>query len=96
MKPFYKTLTCLMLFLLLLSVGSFQALATDKFDINSASVEQLVMIKGVGEVIAQRIVTYRQQHHGFASLDELSQIKGIGEKKLDAMLPFLTLVNAKK
>jgi len=95
MKFFSKSLTCLLLFLLLLSVGNFQAVAADKLDVNSATVEQLVEIKGVGEVIAQRIVDYRQQHNGFTSLAELNEVKGIGDKKLEQMTPYLTLVKAK-
>ncbi|SHI76360.1 competence protein ComEA [Malonomonas rubra DSM 5091] len=95
MRFFSKSLTCLLLFLLLLSVGSFQAVAADKLDVNSATVEQLVEIKGVGDVIARRIVDYRQQHNGFTSLAELSEVKGIGDKKLEQMTPYLTLVKAK-
>jgi competence protein ComEA len=92
MKTVWKTVVCLLLGVLLLSGGGFQALAVEKLDINSATVEQLVEINGVGDVLAQRIVDYRQSHKRFKSIDELSLVKGIGEKKLEKLRPFLTLV----
>ncbi|MBI2042512.1 MAG: helix-hairpin-helix domain-containing protein [Candidatus Nealsonbacteria bacterium] len=52
--------------------------ASEKIDINTASPEELQAIKGVGPVIAQKIIDARP----FSSIDDLIKIKGIGEKKL--------------
>ncbi len=48
-------------------------------------------IKGLGEVLAQRIIDYRERYGGFDSLEELMEVDGIGEKRLAAWMPYLTL-----
>ena len=48
-------------------------------DINTATSEQLQTLTGIGEVIAQRIIDYREEHGPFTSIDELLNVKGIGE-----------------
>ncbi len=68
-----------------------QEMATERLNLNTATVEELVQIKGIGETLARRIVEYRDQHGPFRSVDDLLQVKGIGEKKLKAMRPFVTV-----
>lgn len=53
----------------------------DLVDLNTATVEQLQTIDGVGPVMAERIFTWRQEHGRFTSVDELQEIDGIGPKK---------------
>lgn len=86
-----KRLVCVSMFVSVLLVGSLPAFSAEKVDINTASVEQLVEVKGIGEVLAQRIVEYRQAHDGFASLEELNNVKGVGGKSLKKLRPYLTL-----
>jgi len=58
------------------------AQAGDKININSATVEELQTVKGIGSKTAEAIVAYRSEHGSFKSVDELEHVKGIGEKSL--------------
>ncbi|MBF6592273.1 MAG: helix-hairpin-helix domain-containing protein, partial [Ktedonobacterales bacterium] len=54
-------------------------------DINTADAQTLAQaIKGIGPQKAAAIVTYREQHGPFKSVDDLTQVKGIGQKTIDA------------
>lgn len=86
-----KRTACVFLLVLTLLIGAVPVFAAGKININTASVEQLVEIKGVGEVLAQRIIEYRQTYGVFKSLDELEQVKGVGRKTLDKLIPYLTI-----
>ena len=59
--------------------------------LNTATVEQLEQIPGVGPSMAARIFAYRQQCGGFAKVEDLTLVTGIGPKKYAKMAPFLTL-----
>src|SRR3954452_14784831 len=50
-------------------------------DLNSATVDQLDALPGVGPVLAQRIVDWRQANGGFRTIDDLQQVPGIGARK---------------
>jgi competence protein ComEA len=54
-------------------------------NLNTATLEQLDTLDGVGPATAQKILDYRAEHGGFGSVDELDQIAGIGEKRLAAL-----------
>jgi competence protein ComEA len=49
--------------------------------LNTATVDQLDTLPGVGPVLAQHIVDYRTRHGGFRSVDELREVNGIGERR---------------
>ena len=53
--------------------------------LNSATLEQLDALPGVGPVTAQKIVDFRQQHGAFGSVDELDAIAGIGPARLEQL-----------
>lgn len=63
--------------------------AAGQININTATVQELEALPGVGEVLAQRIVAYRTAHGPFRSAEELLQVEGIGEKKLSSMRPYI-------
>jgi len=50
--------------------------------LNNATAEELTELKGVGEVTAQAIVAYREEHGGFKDVEELLEVSGIGPAKL--------------
>jgi competence protein ComEA len=58
--------------------------------LNSATVDQLDELPGVGPVTAQKIVDYRTQHGGFGSVDELDAVPGIGPSRLADLRPLVT------
>jgi endonuclease YncB( thermonuclease family) len=60
------------------------AVAGDKLDLNKATVTELMKIKGIGPVLAGRIIEARP----FKSADELRRVKGIGPKKFAQMRPY--------
>lgn len=56
------------------------AISVFALDINTASQEEFIKIKGIGEKKAERIIAYRDEHGKFSSIDELKNVKGIGKK----------------
>lgn len=71
------------------SVGSQQKQA-GLVNINTASITELDSLPGVGEVTAQKIIEYRQQHY-FTRIEDIMQVKGIGEAKFNKMKDRLTV-----
>lgn len=64
---------------------------SQKPSINEVTFEQLVLIPGIGENIATRILEYRMKHGKINSGKELLSIKGIGEKKLKILRDYLKI-----
>ena len=59
-------------------------------DLNSATVEQLDALPGVGPVTAQKIVDYRTEHGPYSSVDDLDAIPGIGPAKIENLRGLVT------
>jgi len=59
--------------------------------LNSADGAALETIPGIGPVRAAAILTYRDEHGGFASVEELLEVSGIGPATLEAIRPYVTL-----
>ena len=64
---------------------------TYPLNINTATVDELVTIWGIGEGIARSIVMYRTEHGPYKSLDELKKIRGINDRVLSDISPYLTV-----
>jgi competence protein ComEA len=58
-------------------------------DLNSAPVDVLTGIPGIGEVMAQRIVDWREEHGPFRRVEDLMKVKGVGEKTFDKLRPYV-------
>ena len=58
---------------------------------NTASAEELERLPGIGEVTAERIVSYRQAHGAFTQLSDLLKVKGIGQATYREIAAYLTL-----
>lgn len=58
---------------------------SDKIDINTADIEELDKIPGVGEATANKILNYREENGQFKSIEEIKNVNGIGEKKFENM-----------
>ncbi len=63
--------------------------AAGPVSLNTATVEQLDTLPGVGPVLAQHIVDYRTQHGGFRSIDELREVNGIGDRRFADLQPLV-------
>jgi competence protein ComEA len=73
-----------------------KAQPTGKINLNTASVEQLQSLPGVGPALAARIVEHRQKSGAFRTTQELMNVKGIGEKNLARIEQWLTVGEAPK
>jgi competence protein ComEA len=60
-------------------------------NLNTATLEQLDTLSGVGPTTAQKILDYREELGGFSSIEELGEIPGIGEKRLASLREEVTL-----
>jgi len=78
---------------LVLSAGF--AFAGDKVNVNTATVEQLQSIKGVGAKTANAIIMYRKNNGEFKAVDELVNVKGIGQKKVTKLADQVSVSDSK-
>ena len=92
MRVIKKIITlAIIISLVLAMVPVIMAEEQTKVDLNTASVEELVQIKGIGQKYAQRIVEYREQNGPFSKAEDVMKIKGIGSKKFESIKDLITV-----
>ena len=66
-------------------------MAGEKINLNTATLEELTELKGIGQAYAQRIIDYRQNYGPFEKIEDLMKVKGIGQKTFDANKDIITV-----
>lgn len=67
--------------------------ADDRLDLNTATAAELQELPGIGEVIAQRIIDYRDLCGHFLDPEQLMEVDGIGEAKYEKLRDLVTVRN---
>lgn len=62
-----------------------------RININTADIDELMLLPGIGPTLAERIVLYRQDNGPFSSTEELIRVKGIGTDTLSKLSQFITV-----
>jgi competence protein ComEA len=77
-----RKVSIILIFVALVSfVGGFaDAEHNAKININTASVEQLTTLQGIGEKKAESIIEHREKFGSFATIEDLKSVKGVGDK----------------
>jgi competence protein ComEA len=69
--------------------GKLTAGSKETVNINTASAEELERLPGIGPAMAERVIEFRRENHGFKTAEDLLQVSGIGEKKFAKLQPFV-------
>ncbi len=66
---------------------STEAASTEKVvNLNTATVDQLTKLKGIGAKRAQEIINYRETHGKFSNVNDLAKVKGFSAKRVESLL----------
>ncbi len=65
-------------------------------DLNSATRDELESLPGIGAVLAQRVIAYRQSVGRFLAVEDLRAVKGIGSKTFDRIKPLVTVAKGEQ
>lgn len=64
---------------------------TGKININTADLQTLMTLDGIGEVYAQSIIDYRNANGPFANIVDITNVSGIGTKRFEAIMDSITV-----
>ena len=62
-----------------------------KININTADLATLMTLDGIGQVYAQRIIDYRNEHGPFTNIVDITNVPGIGTKRFEAIMDKITV-----
>ena len=62
-----------------------------KVNVNTATMQELQLLPGIGESRAEAMIEARKQRGGFESVEDLLEVSGIGERSLERLRPHVTL-----
>lgn len=68
-----------------------ELLPEEKLNLNTATAEELQKLPGIGAVLSQAIVEYREEHGPFQSVEELLLVPGIGQGRLENIRDLVTV-----
>ncbi len=81
-----KKLCLTLIFLLFFATAAFA-----KININTATVQELTALPGIGQTKAEAIVKYREANGPFKTVEDLGKVKGIGDKILEGIKNEITV-----
>lgn len=59
--------------------------SSGKININTAGIKELDTLEGIGEKMARRIITYREQNGSFKQIEDIMKVQGIGKKTFEKL-----------
>ncbi len=62
-----------------------------QININTASKAEFMLLPGIGETLAQRIITYREVNGPFQCVEDLQNVSGIGDGRMAQILEYVTI-----
>jgi competence protein ComEA len=74
---------CIAVAMVMVLIGPVWAGDVGKINLNKATVEELIQLKGIGQKYAERIVEFREKNGPFKKTEDLLNVPGIGVKILD-------------
>ena len=60
-------------------------------NLNTATADELQQLEGIGQVLSNRIVAYREANGAFTCVEDLLDVEGVGQTRLEKWRPYLTI-----